>query len=73
MSKKIYQVFDSKDKTVVEEGFASRSAAKVTRNELNDMATVNDLKRSSRFVVNRGTDHPRGQSTGEAEQSKRWL
>ncbi len=66
MSKKIYQVFDSKLNKVVDEGFASRSAAKTERDTLNG-------EDGTRFVVNRGADHPRGQSNGLAEQSKRWL
>lgn len=73
---KIYQVFDSKSKKVVKEGFASRAAAKVVRNKLNNVdgpEAVATLVAGARYVVNRGADHPRGQSTGVAEQSKRWL
>lgn len=64
----MYQVVDSNDKSVVAEGFAKRKDAKPTRDKKNASANSTD-----RFIVSRGSDHPRGPSNGFVQQSKRWL
>ncbi len=63
----MYQVVKTSDKTVVAEGFAKRGDAKKIRDEKNGGTTPNG------FIVSRGSDHPRGQTFGFVQQSKRWL
>lgn len=61
----MYQVIDTKTKKAVDTGFKNRELAKVVRNELNEKNN-SDVEGSGkpRFVVSRGTDHPRGPSDG---------
>ncbi len=61
----IYQVVDTKARKVVAEGFKSREEAKVVRNANNE-ETKGEAEGNGkpRFVVSRGTDHPRGPTDG---------
>ena len=69
MIKNTYQVVDTKDHSVVQEGFPSRSLAKDVR----DMKNVAN-NTATRFIVSRGSEHPRGSSNGiNKVTSKRWL
>lgn len=61
----MYQVIDTHDNSVVATGFErkegkrknDRSAAKVKRDKLNG-------EDGTRYIVGRGTDHPKGPSNG---------
>ena len=59
----IYQVVDTKERKVVGKDFKKREEAKVLRNIKNDEAKVIvEGDGRPRFIVSRGTDHPRGES-----------
>lgn len=59
----MYQVVDSQTHETVKDGYKSRSTAKVKRNKLNG-------KDSTRYIVSRGSAHPRGASNGISTQQK---
>lgn len=67
----MYQVIDTHDNSVVATGFErkegkrknDRLAAKVKRNKLNG-------EDGTRYIVARGTDHPKGPSNGTSTQTR---
>ncbi len=77
MKKNIYQVVDTKARKVIEVGFESRETAKVVRNELNAVHNSSpEGNGKPRYVVSRGSDHPRGETDGidhgYKKRTRRW-
>jgi len=64
----MYQVVNSNTKDVRAEGFDKREHAKIVRDKMNA-----DSNSDSIYIVSRGSEHPRGQTFGPVNQSKRWL
>lgn len=71
MKKNMYQVIDTHDNSVMATGFErkeglrknDRSSAKVRRDKLNG-------EDGSRYIVGRGTDHPKGPSNGTSARKR---